>query len=424
MNPEETREEESPKSELSITPWEKSSIITQPRRAVSESEEWGAYGIQQSPRGVPVPNLAGITCILGEHPHWKGRIWWDDFLEKVVFKTEDGEAREWDDDEDRKALIWMQSVMGLYNAGSSEVRDAVKSVAKKNRRNELTEWLNSLMWDGVTRVELLFYRGFGARPSQYIADVGCCWLISAIARAFEPGCKVDTLPILEGSQGAGKSSGLRVLGGQWFGEMHSDIGGKEFYGILKGKWIIELSEMHSLSKAETSKVKGIISCQSDRYRIPYEAHASDHPRRCVFAGTTNRDDWQIDTTGARRFWPVRCGKVDLEWLKANRDQLFAEAVARWRKGEQWWTVNAEVAAAEAEKSSPEDAWEALLEEKLNERRDYPLSEILEDFLGIAPKDQGNRETRRVTEILRKLGWQGFSDGKRRLWRFTDGADAN
>ena len=424
MNPEESREEESPKSEISITPWEKPSIITQSLRGESGSDAWEEYGIQQSPRGVPVPNLAGITCILGEHPHWKGRIWWDDFLEKVVFRTEDNEAREWDDDEDRKALIWMQSVMELYNAGSSEVRDAVKSVAKKNRRNELTEWLNSLLWDDKPRVEFLFSRGFGARPSQYIADVGRCWLISAIARAFEPGCKVDTLPILEGSQGAGKSSGLRVLGGQWFGEMHSDIGNKEFYEILKGKWIIELSEMHSLSKAETNKVKGIISNQIDRYRIPYEAHASDHPRRSVFAGTTNRDDWQIDATGARRFWPVRCGKVDLEWLKANRDQLFAEAVSLWRAGERWWTVNAEVASAEAEKSAPEDPWEAILKDDLREYREYSLGEILSSQLGIEAKDQSCKETRRVAEILRKLGWERFSDGKQRRWRFTDGTDAN
>ena len=140
------------------------------------------------------------------------------------------------------------------------------------------------------------------------------------------------MPVLEGSQGTFKSTGLPILGGKWFAEVHQSIDSKDFYLALSGKLLLEISEMHSFSKAEVERLKGVMSCQVDRYRAPYERRAADHPRRCVFAGTTNRDDWNRDETGARRFWPVVCGHIDLDWLTGHRDQLLAEAVYKFKKG--------------------------------------------------------------------------------------------
>jgi predicted P-loop ATPase len=168
------------------------------------------------------------------------------------------------------------------------------------------------------------------------------------------------MPILEGSQGTGKSSALRVLGGEWFAECHESITTKDFYQVLKGAWLVEISEMHSFDRSEVERIKGIISCAVDRYRAPYGRNAEDHPRQSVFAGTTNRDDWQRDDTGARRFWAVRCGAIDTAWLAVHRDQLFAEAVARFRAGESWWSVPSAEAAAEADERRPRDTWEDAL----------------------------------------------------------------
>jgi predicted P-loop ATPase len=395
-------------------------IVVGVERGEVGSAAWEQYGIRTTARGVPIPNLAGIFRILSEHPHWKGRIWFDEFLERILFQPDSGgEPIEWGDCEERETLYWLQSVFELYNATSSELRDAVKMLARRTVRNEVTEWLRGLQWDGIARAGQLFSRGFGATHNDYVADVGRCYITAAVARAFRPGCKVDTLPILEGSQGAGKSSGLRVLGGRWFSEVHADIREKDFFVVLKGKWILELSEMHSLSKAEVAKVKGILSNQCDRYRIPYESHATDHPRRSVFAGTTNRDDWQIDSTGARRFWPVRCGRVDLDWLQEYRAQVFAEGVAMLDAGGRWWDVAVEAAAAETKMREPSDTWADVLEVKLAEDEHYSTAEIMGGILDVPLRDQDQAKQRRLAEVLRSLGWEskvvrnGYS--ARRLW---------
>ena len=386
------------------------------------SESWPQFGIRKTSRGVPIANLAAIYRVLSEHSYWRGRIWYDEFLERILLKPlGGGEPVEWGDNHERQALLWLQGVFELYNASITEVRDAVKLIAENIRRNEVTEWLSALRWDGEKRLHQLFARGFGAGDSEYVHAVGRCWLISAVARAFKPGCKVDTLPILEGSQGAGKSSGLRILGGRWFSEVHSDLGEKDFYVVLKGKWLLEISEMHSLSKAEVAKVKGILSNQCDRYRIPYESHATDHPRRSVFAGTTNRDDWQNDSTGARRFWPIRCGRVDLDWLSENREQLFAEAVSAFESGESWWSVSAAAAAEQVREREPADTWADVLWDRLDETRRYSSVQILGDFLGIELRDQDQPKQRRLADVMRTLGWRSKTvrDGYnvRRVWIF-------
>lgn len=381
------------------------------------SSAWEAYGIRQTARGIPVPNLASITRVLTEHPYWSGRIWWDEFLEQIMVRPDNGgPAVEWSDHDERVALVWLQSVMELYNAGMSEVKDAVRLIASRERKNEVADWLRSLRWDGQQRIEQLFSRGFGAPSNDYVASVGRCWAVAAAARACRPGCKVDALPVLEGAQGAGKSSGLRVLGGRWFSEVHADVREKDFFVVLRGKWILELSEMHSLTKAEVARVKGVLSNQVDRYRIPYEAHASDHPRRSVFAATTNRDDWQADTTGARRFWPIRCGRVDLQWLGDNREQIWAEAVAQLDAGGRWWDVDS---SEETRLREPGDTWADVLRVRLAEDEHYTTSEIMGGILDIPLRDQDQPKQRRLAEVLRSLGWESKvirnGDWVRRAW---------
>jgi putative DNA primase/helicase len=237
---------------------------------------------------------------------------------------------------------------------------------------------------------------------------------------MQPGCKVDTLPVFEGDQGAGKSSGLRILGGELFTECHEQITSKDFYSVLMGRWLIEISEMHSFNKAEVERIKGIISNQKDRYRVPYDKHASDHPRQCVFAGTTNRDDWHSDETGGRRFWPVACGTVDLVWLKENREQLFAEAVARYQQGESWWDVPIDEQREKIQARRQEDPWTAPIARFLENRPTVSSSEVLREGVGKLVEHQTHSDMRRVARILKELEYEKCServDGvRRRMWR--------
>jgi putative DNA primase/helicase len=241
-----------------------------------------------------------------------------------------------------------------------------------------------------------------------------------VARAMHPGCKVDTLPVFEGDQGAGKSSGLRILGGKLFTECHEQITSKDFYSVLSGRWLVEISEMHSFNKAEVERIKGIISNQTDRYRLPYDRHASDHPRQCVFAGTTNRDDWHSDETGGRRFWPVACGTVNQVWLRENREQLFAEAFVRYQRGESWWDVPSDQQREKIEDRRQEDAWTAPIARFLENRSTVSLSDVLRDGIQKPIEHHTPNDTRRVAKILRDLNFENYSERvagvKKRMWR--------
>lgn len=378
---------------------------------VEVREEYGAvprgdharYGLQIGAGGKYVPCLDSLCRIMELHERWQGRIWWDSFLERVQTDAW-GIVEPWTDQHSSKVCRWMQSVFELPTTSSDRVHEAAMTVARDNPQNVLTDWLSALTWDGAPRLAQVLALGFGTRADNYHIKVGECWMLSLVARAFRPGCKVDTMPVFEGSQGAGKSSALAILGGEWFGECHEDFGSKDFVLSLKGKWLIEVAEMHSFRRQDVDRLKGIMSTRIDRVRVPYGRMTEEHPRQSVFAGTTNRDDWQADDTGARRFWPVRCGFLNLDWLRDNREQLFAEAVTRFKAGESWWDIPAEVAADHADERRPEDPWESVLAKYLETDKTYTSRGLLADPLEIDLQDQTPAASARVSRILRQLGW--------------------
>ena len=364
----------------------------------------GKYNLQIGAGGKYVPSLDSIRRILEHHDAWAGHIWWDTFLERVQTDCS-GRVEPWRDSHTRAACCWVQSIFELPTASTERVHEAVMCVADRNPRNCLTEWLNSVVWDGTARLHRLMPDGFGTPFDPYHVRVGECWVLSLVARAMSPGCKVDTMPVFEGSQGAGKSTALAILGGEWFGECHEDFGSKDFVLSLKGKWLIEVAEMHSFRRQDVDRLKGIMSTRVDRVRVPYGRMTEEHPRQSVFAGTTNRDDWQADDTGARRFWAVRCGLINLEWLRDNREQLFAEAVRRYQGGEGWHDIPIEAAARAADERRPDDPWEAVLAEYLDSAKTYTCRELLAHPLQIDLEHQSQAAAARVGKILRRLGWQ-------------------
>ena len=259
------------------------------------------------------------------------------------------------------------------------VTQAVIAVASKRKRNCVKEWLDTLEWDSQPRIDKFFSDCMGSKDDEYSDCASHNFWLSMVARVYRPGCKVDNMVVLEGEQGVGKSTALQIVAGEaWFAEQHeSATNPKAFAEILQGKLLIEISEMDAFRQAEVNRVKQTISCPSDRFRPSYGHHAVDHPRRCVFVGTTNKDDWNKDETGARRFWPIRCsGEINLDAIRENREQLFAEAVFRFNAGEPHWLMPADATKREQDERYQVDAWHNKVSEIVKGRDSITNEEIL------------------------------------------------
>lgn len=372
--------------------------------------------LEKLSNGMPVSNLDNCVRILENHSDFAGRIWFDTFLHSIMTDWQ-GESRRWTDRDTSMLTVYFQREFGLISVDSRKVHEAVLCAAFTDQRNECREYLESVVWDRIPRLNMMLERGFGAIRDEYSEAVGRCWMTSMVARVFDAGCQVDTVPVFEGNQGSGKSSALRIIGGKWFTESHEQVTSKDFYLVMQGAMLIEIAEMHGFSKAEVTKIKGVISNRVDRLRAPYGRITEDHPRQCVFACTTNETEWQRDETGARRFWPIATTKVDLEWLKANRDQLFAEAVTRYKNGEGWWDVPQESHAIEVEKRREIDPLEPIIIEILNKRNAQPRFTITElmILMGHSAATITKKDSNRIGKILRSIGCRTTVSGGSRYW---------
>jgi putative DNA primase/helicase len=379
----------------------------EPSEAYNVLGQWRKMGLELSDKGVPYPNLDNATALLERHHEMQGRFWYDEFLQRMMSTWNmAGEPREWSDSDDVRLALWMQRRMKIGRMAVGTARDAVTAVAMAHSRDSCAEWLTSLQWDGVERLKNMLAIGFGVEASPYASSVGRCWMVGMVARVLSPGCKVDTMPVFEGDQGRGKSSALQALvGPEWFAEASESPTSKDFYQVLTGKMLVEIAELDAFNRAEVNTIKRVITCQVDRYRAPYGRRAEDHPRRCVFSGTTNRNDWNRDDTGARRFLPVMCGAIDLEWIRQWRVPLFAEAVARFKRGESWWDIPAEDARREQESRRQGDEWEARVGDYLVGRFEVTVGDVLDGALGIKPDKWDRGSQMRVGSVLRVLGWE-------------------
>jgi predicted P-loop ATPase len=389
------------------TKWRPSAAVAIPPsidRETGEIDTRPQLDLVLMPNGTPIMNLDNVVRAIESDPNLRGKIWYDEFLDTIM-TTWQGEARQWKDADDVLLQLYMQRHVGLTRIGLQTCHDAAVVAAFHDTRNECKDWLKSLGWDGVRRLSYLMSEGLGAPENAYTDAVGRCWVMSMVARVFRPGCKVDTVPVLEGTQGAGKSTALRILGGKWFTECHENVTHKDFYEVLKGHMLVEIAEMHSFTRAEVERIKGIISCQMDRYRKSYGRNTENHPRQTVLACTTNRDDWQRDETGARRFWPVRCGNVNHDWLRDNRDQLFAEAVHLFNDGGSWWDVPMDLQNEEVESRRDSDSWESVIGGWLWNQNRPTTSEILSDCLKIEIGRHDQIAQKRVGRVMRVLGWR-------------------
>ena len=272
----------------------------------------------------------------------------------------------------------------------------------------MQDYLDALEWDGTPRVANLFPSYLGAEASPYAKAIGTMFLLSMVARIYQPGCKVDHLPVIEGPQGALKSSACRVIGGEWFSDSLPDVSaGKDASQHLRGKWLIEVAEMHAMNRAEASLLKSFITRQEERYRPSYGRLEVFEPRQCVFIGTTNKDTYLRDETGGRRFWPIKAGRIDIAALVRDRDQLFAEFVTLYRNGARWWPdkdTEREIFMPEQAARYEADPWEEKVREYVTGKSKVTVWEVGFHGLSIATARIGTADSRRIAAALDQLGW--------------------
>lgn len=280
----------------------------------------------------------------------------------------------------------------------------------------LRDYLDGLVWDGEPRLTSWLTTYCGVDSNEYTSEVGLRWCISAVARGYKPGCKADHMLVMEGAQGRRKSSALAALTGpDWFSDSLPQMGTKDASSYLRGKWVVEVAELEAMRK-EVDQIKAFISRQVETFRPAYAREEVSEPRRCIFAGTTNKDDWQKDVTGGRRFWPVKVGAIDVISLADDRDQIWAKAVVLFKAGAHWWLegeVEVTARAEVAERAAGDDPWVADVERAVEGKAEIAIVQILID-LSIAPEHRTRTDSNRVAEILRQMGWS--RDG-----RFTSGS---
>jgi predicted P-loop ATPase len=252
----------------------------------------------------------------------------------------------------------------------------------------------------------------GVQQNKYSAAVGARWMISAVARVYRPGVKADCCLILEGPQGSKKSTALRTLAGPYFTDELADLGSKDAALQTRGVWIIELSELDTLSRTDVGRIKAFMSRTTDRFRPPYGKRLIESPRQCVFAGSVNHSNYLRDDTGGRRFWPVACDSINIQLLSQDRDQLWAEAKARFDDGSAWWLEAADLledAAREQADRYDSDPWQELIVRWVQGKHSVSISDILSRCLDKPTAQWTQVDKNRIARSLQSIGWARYRE---------------
>jgi Virulence-associated protein E-like domain len=399
-------------------------------------------------------NVGNVLLALKQEPEIMNAFGYDEMLRTEVllrplFGTDQNFSPRPVTDADVTAVQSFLQWFGFRRLGKGTTHEAVDKHAREHSFHPVRDYLNALKWDGKERLGtwLTDYLGAkrietdkqnGAVP-EYLRGIGTMFLIGLVARIFKPGCKLDYMIVLEGDQGTLKSTACAILAGQYFSDQLPDITSKEAFQHLRGKWLIEVAELRAYSRAAIDPFKEFLVRDTERYRPPWGRKEVLEPRQCCFIGTTNKALYLKDETGNRRFWPVKTGEINLDALRRDRDQLFAEAVHRFRSGEDWWPdaeFEKRCIVAEQEARFESDAWEKPIAEFLNrlpdrldERKRTTILEIAIHALDyeeerptskdevrgtpinrLTPNDQ-----RRIVAILTHLEWRPKRNNHERWW---------
>lgn len=381
--------------------------------------------LRRDDRGRVFPDLANVLIALREEPELTFAMGYNEMLQHSIVMADWPRGRralpaapaphETDDDDVSRLQEWLQE-RGIPRIGREIVGQAVEVYARERRFHPVKEWLDALEWDGKARLATWLFTYFGAEAEddnaiEYVRAIGQMFLIAMVARIYRPGCQCDYMLVLEGDQGILKSSACRALAGNWFTDsLPENISSKDARQHLRGKWLVEVSELAAFSKTEVEALKAFITRREERYRPPFGRHDVIEPRQCVFVGTTNQEAYIKDPTGGRRFWPVRCTEVDDDGLKLVREQLFAEAVVRFKAGDRHWPTaedEAKYFKPQQDRRQEDDPWSPpmhlWIEGSILNR--VTVSQVAREALGFDGNSRiGTIEQRRIANILKDLGW--------------------
>jgi predicted P-loop ATPase len=363
----------------------------------------------------PLPILANVLTGLHMDPELKDKFSFDEMLKAAMWKKD----RPLTDADVTTVQNYLQHA-GLENVGKDTVHQAVDLYAREHAYHPVRDYLDGLRWDGTARLDQWLSTYLGTEHDPYASAVGRMFLLSMVARTMRPGCKADYMLILEGPQGILKSTACRVLAGQWFSDNLPEItAGKDVSQHLRGKWLIEVSELHAMSRAETTLLKSFITRDTERFRPSYGRLEVIEPRQCIFVGTTNRTAYLRDETGGRRFWPIKCGGIDIDALTRDRDQLFAEATALYRDGVPWWPTRdfeREHIIAQQEERYEADTWEETIAHFIVTQTKVTIGQIAKEALFFDTARIGTADQRRIAAALERIGWRREQPTGKTDWR--------
>lgn len=389
------------------------------RSRTRQEPEWFAEAVRDE-AGNLIANVANALLALNSDPEISTCFEFDEMQRDVMLVrpipsrgsgtlgNEEHRRRVVTDVDATDVQVYLQRT-GLPRIGKETIFQAIDARARQCAVHPVRDYLGGLKWDGAKRVDSWLSDYLGAEESDYTRAVGRMFLVMMVARVFKPGCKADYAMILEGRQGTGKSTACRVLGGNFFSDSLPDLRQtRDAATHLRGRWLIEISELSALRGAASEILKSFMSRTTERYRPAYGRREVVEDRQCVFVGTTNQAAYLHDETGGRRFWPVTTGRIDTDALARDRDDLFAEAVAMFRAEVQWWPD----AALEAEHIQPEqaarfevDAWETPVAEFLAGKTSVAVRDVAHGALGMTAERIGTSDNRRITAVMRRLGWE-------------------
>lgn len=375
--------------------------------------------LQRGDKGV-LPTVANALMIFANDPAVSGMLAYNAFRSEHLLMHEPPPAEEnaplmagpyprpWGVEDVALIQGYMQRIWCPRFARGT-IEDAMLAEAAVRRFHPIVDWLDALRWDGKPRIDTWLTNTFACDNTPYHKAVAAKFLIAAVRRVRQPGCKFDYMLVLEGLQGIGKSQSLRELFTiDWFSDaIPPDLNSRDAAMALLGVWCLEFAEIEHLIRNEVETIKAFLSRAVDRYRPPYGKAYVDRPRQGVLVGTTNADDYLRDSTGNRRIWPVKCQCASPDWIRVNREQLWAEAAHREANGESVWMEDADLqqsaSEAQADRMSS-DMWADVVAAWLIERREARIPDIMTDALSIPRERQGKSQEMRVAGILRQLGW--------------------
>jgi len=404
----------------------------QARQQVSQiqatGEDW-SRALRRNQEGVITKDAGNAALILANLEEWRGCLEYDAFADRVRWSRPVPELaglaapRPGEDLADHHVLYvhhWLAKLRGVAFTKQS-IQDALESAAKTNERHPVRDWLSSITWDRKPRAATWLARYLGAPQEPYVYAVGRWWLISAVARIFNAGCQADHLVVLEGEQGAGKSTAARILGGDWFLANLPDITSKDAAAVLQGHWVVEIGELDAFRGAAGTRVKDWVTRTVDSYRPAYGRFTVRRDRACVFIGTTNESHYLTDSTGARRFWPVRVSGLAREELQADRAQIWAEARHYYEAGEPWWPgedLAGQIAEAQEDRYAG-DEWEKKISSWADSREPFTIGDALIGALNIEPGKWDRPSQTRAGNCLKRLGYsvRQIREGDARVRRY-------